>query len=145
MVRDYILLVDDGPMEVELTLAAIARLSVDIDVKVVNDGAQALDFLYRRNAYANLDEIPPKLILLDLKMPKVNGLQVLQKVKSDPDLLSTPIIVLSSSEQDKDIRESYGYGANAYVVKPIVYEEFVKTIKTILHFWLNISQTAQSI
>lgn len=141
MKKDYILLVDDNPRDVELTLAAISRLSLDIDIEIVNDGDQALDFLYCRKNYSDRHSGWPALVLLDLKMPKVNGLEVLKQIKSDPDLLSIPFVVLSSSEQDRDVYESYGYGANAYVVKPIDFGEFTQTIKTIFHFWLNISES----
>ena len=143
MPKKYILLVDDNPRDVELTRAAISKLELEIEIMVVNDGNQALDYLFRRNDYAGLEKSHPSLILLDLKMPKVNGLEVLRIVKSDPDLLTIPIIVLSSSEQDKDVHESYGYGANAYVVKPIDFSEFTETIKTILNFWLDIIESVK--
>ncbi len=143
MANDYILLVDDNPRDVELTLAAFSRLSLDINIEVVNDGDQAIDFLYRRKKYADRQQGWPLLVLLDLKMPKVNGLEVLRQIKSDPDLLSIPFVVLSSSEQDRDIYESYGYGANAYVVKPIDFAEFTQTIKTIFNFWKNVSESAK--
>lgn len=143
MPRKYILLVDDNPRDVELTLAAISRLSLDIDIEVVNDGDQALDYLYCRNNFADRQSGWPALVLLDLKMPKVHGLDVLRQIKSDPDLLSIPFVVLSSSEQDRDIFESYDYGANAYVVKPIDFSEFTQTIKTIFHFWMNVSESVK--
>ena len=143
MKKNYILLVDDNPRDVELTRAAIARLDLDVEMVAVHDGDQALDYLYRRNEYANLEKGRPSLILLDLKMPKVNGLEVLNAVKKDPDLLSIPIVVLSSSEQDRDVYQSYGNGANAYVVKPIDFEEFTQTIKTIFTFWLDIIESVK--
>jgi two-component system, response regulator len=143
MAQKYILLVDDNPRDVELTRAAISKLDIEIEVVVVNDGDQALDYLFRRNDFEGLEKSQPALILLDLKMPKVNGMEVLRIAKSEPDLLTIPIIILSSSEQDIDVYQSYGYGANAYVVKPIDFIEFTESIRTIFYFWLDIIESVK--
>jgi CheY-like chemotaxis protein len=130
------LLVEDDPRDVELTLTALEEHSLANRVVVARDGAEALDYLYRRGAYADLPVGHPLVVLLDLKMPKVDGLQVLRQVKGDPALKTIPVVVLTSSRQEQDIVESYGLGANAYVVKPVAFDRFVEVVKHLGLFWV---------
>ena len=134
-----ILLAEDDPNDVELIQAALAEHNILNPIVVTRDGAECLDYLYRRGAFANRDTGDPLLILLDLKMPKVDGFEVLQKVKSDPSLKRVPVIVLTSSEQDQDIIRSYNLGVNAFVVKPVNFDKFVKVVKDFSLFWLLIN------
>lgn len=131
-----ILLVEDDPRDVELTLAALKEYNLANRIVVARDGAEALDYLYRRGAYAGQATGHPVVVLLDLKMPKVNGLEVLRQVKKDPALKIIPVVVLTSSDQDKSIIESYGLGVNAYVVKPVAFDKFVGVVKQLCMFWV---------
>ena len=131
----FILLADDDHTDVELILAALEDSKLDIPVVVVPDGAEALDFLYRRNAFSGRPEGRPALIVLDLKMCKVDGLEALRKIKADPRLKRIPVVMFSSSEMEADIHESYRSGASAYIVKPIDFEGFVAAVATIGRFW----------
>jgi CheY-like chemotaxis protein len=135
-----ILLAEDNANDVELTLAALQTNHVVNDVIVVRDGAEALDFLYRRNGYA--DRLPdnPGLILLDLKMPKVDGVEVLRQVKSDPALKTIPVVMLTSSREEQDVLRTYDLGVNAYVVKPVVFSDFMAAVKVLGQFWAVINE-----
>ena len=135
-----ILLVEGDPHDVELTLAAMAEHNLANQIVVVNDGAEALDYLYRRNKFQSRREGHPVLILLDLKMPKVNGLEVLKIVKNDPQLKSIPIAMLTSSSEEPDLVECYQHGANAYVVKPVDFQEFMTAVKGLGVFWAAINK-----
>lgn len=139
-----ILLAEDDKKDVELTLNALAEHNLANKVTVVRDGAEVLDYLYRRGQFADRPEGHPVVVLLDLKMPKVDGFEVLRQVKSDPKLKTIPIVVLTSSRQDQDMVESYNLGANAYVVKPVAFDKFVDVIKQLGLFWLLINETPQS-
>ncbi|MBI2061918.1 MAG: response regulator [Nitrospirae bacterium] len=130
-----ILLAEDNPKDVELTLAALEENHLANEVLVVNDGAQALDFLYRRGAFKLRAPENPAVVLLDLKMPKVDGLDVLRKVKADDTLKMIPIVMLTSSREEKDLVESYQLGVNAYVVKPVDFQQFVDAVKQLGVFW----------
>jgi CheY-like chemotaxis protein len=134
-----ILLAEDNANDVELTLAAL-RGHVANPIAVVRDGAEALDFLYRRGAHASRADERPCVILLDLKMPKVDGLEVLRTVKNDPALRTIPVVVLTSSAEESDLVRSYELGVNAYVVKPVAFSEFVGAIKIVGQFWVVINQ-----
>jgi CheY-like chemotaxis protein len=134
-----ILLAEDNANDVELTLAAL-RGDVANPIAVVRDGAEALDFLYRRGAHASRADERPCVILLDLKMPKVDGLEVLRTVKNDPALRTIPVVVLTSSAEESDLVRSYELGVNAYVVKPVAFSEFVGAIKIVGQFWVVINQ-----
>src|SRR6185312_14152476 len=114
-----ILLAEDNANDVELTLAALRANRLANEVIVVRDGAEALDYLHRRGAYVDRPPAPPALMLLDLKMPKVDGLEVLRLVKNDPELRTLPVVVLTSSREEQDLVRSYDLGVNAYVVKPV--------------------------
>jgi CheY-like chemotaxis protein len=130
-----ILLTDDNQNDVELTLLALAEHNLANEVVVTRDGEEALDYLYRRGAFKDREEGNPAVVLLDLKMPKVDGLSVLREVRSDSDLKLIPIVLLTSSHEESDIVESYNLGVNAYVVKPVDFHEFVDAIKKLGLFW----------
>jgi CheY-like chemotaxis protein len=141
-----ILLAEDNANDVELTVAALKANRLANEVVVVRDGAQALDYLYRRADFASREPGLPALVLLDLKMPKVDGLEVLRVIKADPAMRSIPIVVLTSSREEQDLVRSYDLGVNAYVVKPVAFEAFVDAVKTLGGFWavLNELPPAQS-
>src|SRR6266481_176954 len=120
-----ILLVEDDPKDVELTLTALEEYNLANEVVVVGDGEQALDYLYRRGTFQTRTQDNPAVILLDLKLLKVDGLEVLQQVKADKELKVLPVVVLTSSREEKDMVKSYHLGVNAYVVKPVDFHEFV--------------------
>ena len=130
-----ILLADDNANDLALTLAALAEHDLASSVVVARDGAEVLDYLYRDGGFQSREAGNPAVVLLDLKMPKVDGLEVLKRVKSDPKLKTIPIVVLTSSPEERDIIESYSLGVNAYVVKPVDYREFVRAVKQIGLFW----------
>lgn len=131
-----ILLAEDNVNDIELTLEALADHRLANEVVVVHDGAEALDYLYRRGAFKDRPMENPVVILLDLKMPKVDGLEVLRTIKSDPDLKRIPVVILTSSREESDLIRSYDLGVNAYVVKPVAFQEFVEAIKKIGAFWV---------
>lgn len=135
-----ILLVEDSPQDVELTLAALAENHLANEVIVVRDGEEALDYLYRRGIFKLRLEGNPVVVLLDLKLPKVDGLEVLTQLKSDATLKKIPIVMLTSSREEKDLLRSYDLGVNAYVVKPVNFEEFVNVIKEVGLFWAVVNQ-----
>jgi CheY-like chemotaxis protein len=135
-----ILLVEDDPKDVELTLTALEEYNLANEVVVARDGAEALDYLYCRGAFATRPNENPAVLLLDLKLPKVDGLEVLQQVKSDEKLRMVPVVVLTSSREEKDMVASYRLGVNAYVVKPVDFHEFVDAIKELGVFWAVINQ-----
>ena len=136
-----ILLVEDNPNDVELTLRALKKNNLANKVLVVTDGAQALDFIFHTGAYAGRGmDNHLKIILLDLKLPKVNGIEVIRKIKSDEKAKVIPIIVLTSSEEEKDVTESYGLGVNSYIVKPVDFDKFAKTVADIGLYWLLINK-----
>jgi len=135
-----ILMVEDDPKDVELTLTALEEYNLANEVVVTRDGQEALDYLYRRAQYSNRSQENPAVILLDLKLPKVDGLEVLQQIKSDERLKMVPVIVLTSSHQEKDVLRSYKLGVNAYVVKPVDFHEFVNAVKELGAFWAVINQ-----
>ena len=131
-----ILLAEDDPRDVELTLAALEEHNLANKVIVTRDGAEALDYLYRRGKYGDRPVGHPLVMLLDLKMPKVDGLEVLRQIKGDPALKTIPVVVLTSSRQDQDVVESYNLGVNAYVVKPVAFDRFVEMIRQLGMFWI---------
>ena len=131
-----ILLVEDNEDHIELTLRALKNNNLINDIHVVKDGQEALDFAYHRGKYQDTERYPrPGLILLDIHLPKVDGLEVLETLKKDPDLKSIPIIMLTTSSRDEEIVKSYAGGANSYVTKPVDFEEFVKKIKYMKLYW----------
>lgn len=130
-----ILLVDDDPRDVELTLAALDEHNLSHNVASVRDGEQALDYLFRRGNFKSRPCDRPNLVLLDLKLPKINGLEVLKIIKADENLRTIPVVVLSSSREESDLAECYQQGANAYVVKPVDFGDFVEAVKRLGVFW----------
>jgi len=135
-----ILLVEDDPKDVELTLTALEGHHLANRVTVVCDGAEALDYLYRRGKHKMRGGGNPILVLLDLKMPKVNGLEVLKIIKADEDLKIIPVVVLSSSRETPDLVECYQHGVNAYVVKPVDFVEFMDSVKQLGIFWAVVNE-----
>lgn len=133
----YILVVDDNENDVQLTLMAIEQRVECRKVAVAHDGAEALDYLYCRGGFQTRREPNPDVILLDIKMPLVDGLEVLRQIKDDQRLRVIPVVMLSSSREESDILKSYRLGANAYVVKPVEFGEFVDAIKTTVSFWTD--------
>lgn len=135
-----ILLAEDSPQDVEMTLAALAEHNLANEVVVVNDGAEALDYLYRRGKFAARLSGNPGVVLLDLKMPKVSGLEVLRQIKQDEALRAIPIVMLTSSREEQDLVNSYRLGVNAYVVKPVAFDAFVKAVKDLGVFWALVNE-----
>jgi CheY-like chemotaxis protein len=135
-----IVLAEDNANDVELTMTALRENKVANEVIVVRDGAEALDYLYRRHAYAGRTGGNPALLLLDLKMPKVDGIEVLRQVKSDPALKTIPVVVLTSSREEQDLVRTYDLGVNAYVVKPVDFLEFVEAVKLLGGFWAVVNE-----
>jgi CheY-like chemotaxis protein len=135
-----ILMVEDDPKDVELTLTALEEYNLANEVVVTRDGEQALDYLYCRGEYKMRSSGNPAVMLLDLKLPKVDGLEVLKQIKSDVELRIIPVVVLTSSKEEKDMVASYKLGVNAYVVKPVDFHEFVNAIKELGVFWAVINE-----
>jgi len=135
-----ILLVEDSANDIELILAALAENHLANEVVVARDGEEALDYLYRRGVFRMRMEGNPVVILLDLKLPKVDGLEVLSQLKSDPQFKVIPIVVLTSSREERDLIQSYHSGTNAYVVKPLDFQEFVTVIRELGLFWAVVNQ-----
>jgi CheY-like chemotaxis protein len=135
-----ILLAEDSTNDLELTLAALRSHRVANEVDVVRDGAEALDYLYRRGRFSDRSPVPLALVLLDLKMPKVDGLEVLRQIKSDPVLRLTPVVMLTSSREEVDLLRSYQLGVNAYVVKPVAFGEFMEAVKQLGAFWAVLNE-----
>lgn len=133
--RKTILLAEDNPKDVELTLAALSEGDLPYEIVVSRDGEEALDYLYARGRFAARPAGNPVLVLLDLKMPKVDGLEVLRTIKADVDLKLIPVVMLTSSREERDLTSSYGLGANAYVVKPVSFDDLVKAIRNTGSFW----------
>jgi CheY-like chemotaxis protein len=134
-----ILMVEDDPKDVELALTALEDYNLANEVVVVRDGEEALNYLYCRNGFANRNSGSPAVMLLDLKLPKVDGLEVLRQVKADEQLKLIPVVVLTSSHEEKDLVTSYRLGVNAYVVKPVDFHQFVNAIKELGVFWAVIN------
>lgn len=135
-----ILLVEDSEKDVELALEALAEHHLANDVVVAHDGAEALDYLYRRGQFAANTDGQPVLVLLDLKMPKVDGMEVLRQIKEDPELKRIPVVMMTSSREERDLVRSYDLGVNAYVVKPVKFLEFVESVKQLGVFWALINE-----
>ncbi len=130
-----ILLAEDDPNDIELTLSALNEYNLANSVQVVHNGEEAIDYLHRRGSFQNVPPGNPAVILLDLKMPKINGLEVLRHIKSDANLMYVPTVILTSSHEERDIVESYKLGVNAYVVKPVDFKQFVYAVKELGMFW----------
>ena len=135
-----ILLVDDSPRDTELALDALAQHNLANEVVALRDGAEALDYLYRRGQFADRASGQPAVVLLDLKMPKVDGLEVLRQIKGDPQLKIIPVVVMTSSREEQDLVKSYQLGVNAYIVKPVNFTEFVEAVKQLGAFWAVVNE-----
>jgi len=135
-----ILLVEDNPNDVELTLEVLAEYRLANEIVVGNDGTEALDYLYRRGCFAKRVPDLPAVVLLDLKMPKVDGLTVLKTIKGDPALKTIPVVMLTSSREERDLVESYALGVNAYVVKPVDFAQFSEAVRRIGYFWAVLNE-----
>jgi two-component system, response regulator len=135
------LLVEDNPDDLALTLRALRKANLANHIHVARDGAEALDFMFCEGAHAGRSlESGPKVILLDLKLPKVDGLEVLQKIKNDPRTKHIPVVVLTSSKEQSDVVKSYEYGVNSYVVKPVNFEAFAAAVQELGLYWLLLNQ-----
>ncbi|MEO5933484.1 MAG: response regulator [Duganella sp.] len=135
-----ILLVEDNPHDLELTLIALERSQLANEVIVVRDGADALDYLHARGGFANRELGNPAVVLLDLKLPKVDGLEVLAEIRGSATLKSVPVVMLTSSREEQDLIRSYELGVNAYVVKPVDFQEFVRAIADLGIFWAVLNE-----
>jgi CheY-like chemotaxis protein len=135
-----ILLVEDSPRDTELVLEALAMNHLVNEVVSVGDGAEALDYLYRRGQFAGRTNGQPAVIMLDLKLPKVDGTEVLRQVKADPKLKVIPVIVMTSSREERDLLNSYQLGVNAFVVKPVIFQEFIEAVARLGGFWAILNE-----
>ena len=135
-----ILLVEDNPNDVELVLEGLGEYNLANEVVVARDGVEALDYLHRTGAFADRDGGNPAVVLLDLKLPKVDGIEVLKTIKHDEKLMLVPVVVLTSSREERDLVESYRLGVNAYVVKPVDFHEFARAVKELGIFWAIINE-----
>ena len=136
-----ILLVEDNPDDVKLTLHAFKKYNLSNRVAVVRDGAEALEFLYRTGRYADRPAAEaPKLVLLDLKLPLVDGFDVLRRIKGDPETRSLPVVIMTSSKEERDVVDGYALGVNSYIVKPVDFEQFTEAVRQLGFYWLLLNQ-----
>jgi two-component system response regulator len=136
-----ILLVEDNPNDVEMTLRAFTRNKLGNRIEVARDGEEALNFLFPREAAKTRPDGPPKLILLDLKLPKVDGIEVLRRIKSDARTQSIPVVVLTTSREERDIVEAYKLGVNSYITKPVDFDQFLEAVRQLGYYWLLLNQS----
>jgi CheY-like chemotaxis protein len=135
-----ILLAEDDPRDVELILQGLRTSYLANDVMVVGDGAEALDYLHRRGRFADRPDTLPALVLLDIKMPKVNGLEVLREIRASRELAAVPVVIMTSSREETDVDAAYALGCNAFVVKPVSFKDFIETVKSIGQFWAVLNE-----
>lgn len=135
-----ILLVEDSDADAEMTLRTLKRRGIANDIAWVRDGVEALEFLHCQGAYASRKQGHPKLVLLDLKMPRMDGLQVLEKMKNDPETQAIPVVMMTSSREEGDLLSSYRLGVNSYVVKPVNFDEFAETVAQVGMYWMIANQ-----
>lgn len=135
-----IVLVEDNPKDLELTLLALEQARLANEVITLRDGAEAIDYLCCRDCWQDREKGNPAVILLDIKLPKVNGLEVLQFIKNDPELRKVPVVMLSSSREEPDLEKSYELGVNAYVVKPVSFSDFVAAVQELGGFWAVLNE-----
>ena len=136
-----ILLVEDNPLDAELTIRALKKGGLANKLLWLKDGAQALDYLFRRGNYADRDDVFPRLVLLDLKMPRVDGIEVLKAIKQDERTRRIPVVITTSSQDERDVAQSYDLGANSYVVKPVEFGAFADLARQAGYYWLAINRT----
>lgn len=139
-----ILLVEDNPLDAELAMTALKGAKVANNITWVKDGAQALEYIFRTGEYAERPDVPPRLVLLDLKMPRVNGIEVLKAIKSDERTRRIPVVMMTSSEEESDVAKTYDLGVNSYVVKPLDFSVFADVTRQAGFYWLAINQTSAS-
>jgi len=135
-----ILLVDDSAQDTELALAALEKHNLANEVVTLHDGVEALDYLYRRGDFAGRPPGAPAVILLELKMPRVDGIEVLRQIKADPELRMIPVVVMTSSREEQDLLNSYQLGVNAYVVKPVRFQTFMEAVEKVGAFWAVLNE-----
>ena len=135
-----ILLVEDNPKDLELTLAALEQSQLANEVVVVRDGEEAIDFLYRRGAHESRNTSDPAVVLLDLKLPKVDGIEVLRRIKGSRHTKAIPVVVLTSSREERDVVETYNLGVNSYIVKPVDFEQFTEAVRQLGLYWVLLNQ-----
>ncbi|MBS1531019.1 MAG: response regulator [Bacteroidetes bacterium] len=139
-----ILLVEDNPHDAEMTIRALKRVNLANRLIHVKDGAEALDFIFSKGAFADRNTAEkPKVILLDIKMPKVDGIEVLRQLKSNPNTRTIPVVIMTSSKEEQDVFTSYNLGVNSYVVKPVDFEGFAKAVSELGFYWLITNQSAE--
>jgi two-component system, response regulator len=136
-----ILLVEDNPLDAELTMSGLKSGAVANHITWVKDGQEALDYLFREGAYSGRDDIPPRLVLLDLKMPKVDGIEVLRQIKADARTRRIPVVVMTSSEEESDVARTYDLGVNSYVVKPMDFSALAEVTRQAGFYWLAINRS----
>ena len=139
-----VLLVEDDPDDLELTLHTLKEARITNPIVVARDGQEALDYIFCRGSYTDREDISPRLILLDLKLPKIGGLQVLREIKADPRTMGIPVVILTSSGEERDLIEGYHLGANSYIQKPVDFLQFQKTIREMGYYWLVVNQAMPS-
>jgi len=135
-----ILLVEDNPNDVALALHAFKKRNLTNRIQVVRDGAEALDFLFRAGPFKSRANTTPKVVLLDLKLPKIDGLEVLQRLRADPRTCTIPVVILTSSREERDIVESYQLGVNSFIVKPVDFEQFSEVVRQLGFYWALLNQ-----
>ena len=135
-----VLFVDDSARDAELALEAFEEYRLCNEVVVVRDGVEALDYLYRRGEFAGREDDQPSLVLLDLKMPRLNGIDVLKQIKGDPAMKAIPVVIMTSSREEQDLSACYQLGVNAYVVKPVKFQSFVEAVRQLGMFWMMINE-----
>ena len=135
-----VLFVDDSARDAELALEAFGEYRLCNEVIVVRDGVEALDYLYRRGEFAGREDDQPSLVLLDLKMPRLNGIDVLKQIKGDPAMKAIPVVIMTSSREEQDLSACYQLGVNAYVVKPVKFQSFVEAVRQLGMFWMMINE-----
>lgn len=140
MLLKPILLVEDNPKDLELTLIALGKSNLANEVIAVRDGVEAIDYLLRQGPYVGRPEGNPAVVLLDLKLPRVDGLQVLERIRSEPQLDRLPVVILTSSQEEQDVLKSYRLGVNAYVVKPVGFKEFIDAVQDLGIFWAVVNE-----
>ena len=139
-----ILLVEDNPQDAELTIRALRKSNLANQLFHVEDGAEAMDFLFNRGKYKDRENaISPKVVFLDLKLPKVNGLEVLRAIKMDERIRTIPVVVVTSSSEDPDVRTAYELGANSYIIKPVDFDSFLRTMNTLGFYWLLVNHPSK--